>query len=113
MESKLSRKESVRRFKEQKTLLGAYVVRCTVTGRVWVGASRNLNATRNNCWFTLRSGLHTEKSLQTEWNAQGESAFQYEILGQLDEDVHPLGVDNRLKEMKADWIARLSAQPLR
>jgi hypothetical protein len=113
MESKLSRKESVRKFKEYKSLLGAYVVRCTVTGRVWVGVSRNLNATKNGCWFTLRNSLHLEKSLQAEWDAQGEAAFQCEILDQLDEGVHPLGVDEQLKEMKAEWVARLSAQPLR
>jgi hypothetical protein len=88
MESKLSRKESVRKFKEQKSLMGAYVVRCAITGRAWVGASRNLNATKNGCWFTLRNGLHVEKSLQAEWDAQGESAFQYEILDTLEEDVH-------------------------
>ncbi len=110
---KESRKESIRRFKERKSLLGAYAVRCTVTGRVWVGTSRNLDAAKNGCWFCLRTGSHQEKSLQEEWNAQGESAFQYEILGALDEDVHPLNIDRLLKETKNDWIARLSAQPLR
>ena len=62
--------------------------------------------------FALRNGSHIEKSLQEEWNAQGESAFQYEILVGLDEDIHPLEVDDLLKEQKKDWIARLDAQPL-
>ena len=113
MPSKESRKESIRRFKERKPLLGAYAVRCTATGRVWVGVSRNLDATKNGCWFCLRNGLHQEKSLQEEWNTQGESAFQYEILDGLEEDVHPLEVADLLKEKKNDWVARLSAQPLR
>jgi hypothetical protein len=113
MESKESRKESIEKFKEQKSLLGAYSVRCTTTGRVWVGVSRNLNATKNGCWFTLRNGLHLEKSLQTEWDSHGEPAFQYEILEGLDEDIHPLAINDLLKEKKIDWIARLSAQPLR
>lgn len=112
MPSKESRKESIRNFKEQKTVLGAYAVRCTKTGKVWVGASRNLNATKNGTWFCLRSGSHLDKSLQAEWDAQGESSFQYEILDQLDEDVHPLAVDDVLKEKKADWISRFNAQPL-
>jgi hypothetical protein len=112
MQSKESRKESILRFKEKKSVLGAYAVRCALTGRVWVGISRNLDATRNGCWFCLRNNSHQDKSLQEEWNVQGESAFQYEILAALDEDVHPLHVDDQLKEMKRDWIARLNAQPL-
>ena len=112
MPSKESRKEAVRKFKERKSLLGAYAVRCTVTGHVWVGVSRNLDATRNGTWFSLRNGLHREKSLQDEWNAHGESAFQYEILVGLDEDIHPLEVDDLLKEQKKIWIDQLGAQPL-
>jgi hypothetical protein len=113
MQSKESRKESIRKFKEQKSLLGAYAVRCTATGQVWVGVTRNLDATKNRCWFSLRTELHPDKPLQEEWNLQGEPAFQYEILDALDEDVHPLEVDGLLKEMKLDWTARLGAQPLR
>jgi len=112
MPLKESRKESIRKFKEKKSLLGAYAVRCTTTGRVWVGTSRNLDATKNGCWFCLRNGSHMEKSLQTEWNAQGESAFQYEILSALEEDIHPLEIDDLLKEQKKNWVARLDAQPL-
>jgi hypothetical protein len=77
-----------------------------------VGVSRNLNATKNGSWFCLRNGSHLDKSLQEEWNAQGESAFRYEILDKLDEDVHPLAINDLLKEKKADWIAQLHAQPL-
>jgi hypothetical protein len=112
MPSRESRKEAIRKFKEHKPLLGAYAIRCTATGRVWVGVSKNLDATRNGSWFTLRNGSHIEKSLQAEWNAQGEPAFEYEILVGLDEDIHPLEVDDLLKEQKKDWLARLNAQPL-
>jgi hypothetical protein len=113
MQSKESRKELIREFKERKTLLGAYAVRCTTTGKVWVGTSRNLNATKNGTWFCLRNGSHQDKPLQEEWNAQGESSFQYEILDELKEDVHPLVVDDLLKEKKNIWVAQLGAQPLR
>jgi hypothetical protein len=113
MPTKESRKESIRKFKERKPLLGAYAVQCTATGRVWVGVSRNLDATKNGCWFCLRGGLHQDKSLQDEWNAQGESAFQYEILTTLDDEVNPLNVEDQLKEQKSKWVARRNAQPLR
>jgi hypothetical protein len=112
MQSKDSRKESVRKFKEQKPLLGAYAVRCMATGHTWVGVSRNLNAARNGCWFMLRSGQHQEKSLQAEWNAHGEAAFEYEALDGTDEEVNPLLIDRMLKEKKTAWVAQLNARPL-
>jgi hypothetical protein len=112
MQSKESKKEAIRNFKEQKVLAGAYAVRCISTGHVWVGSSRNLDATNNGCWFTLRSGSHQEKSLQAEWNTQGEHAFEYEVLEALGDDVHSLNVAALLKEMKSAWVARLSASPL-
>jgi hypothetical protein len=112
MPSKESRKEAIRNFKEQKVLAGAYAVRCTVTGRVWVGVSRNLDATKNGCWFMLRSGSHQEKSLQAEWNARGEQAFEYEVLEALGDDVHSLNIAALLKEMKSVCVARWSASPL-
>ena len=112
MESKVSRKESIRQYKEHKPLLGAYAVRCTATGHTWVGVSRNLNATRNGSWFMLRGGLHQEKALQAEWNAHGEATFEYETLDGTDEEINPLLIDRMLKEKKTAWIAQLDAKPL-
>lgn len=112
MLSKESRKEAVRAYKEKKPSIGIYAVRCTSTGRVWVGTSRNLEATKNGCWFSLREGLHRDKPLQQEWNGQGELAFQYDIVSVLDEDSHPFEIADSLKAMKADWMMRLNAQPL-
>ncbi len=112
MESKIEKKEAIRKFKELKPSLGAYAVRCTTSGSVWVGASRNLDATRNGCWFTLRNGGHTEKSLQQEWNAHGEAAFQYEILETLEGDQHPLAIPDLLKQVRTRWVEQLHARPL-
>ncbi len=90
------RKEAIRKFKEKKALLGAFAIRCVATGEVWVGASRNLDATRNGSWAFLRNAGHPDKSLQREWDIHGEPAFQYEILEKLDEDVQPIAVADRL-----------------
>jgi hypothetical protein len=112
MQAKASRKELVRQYKELKPQAGIYVVRCVASGRAWVGTSRNLGATKNGLWFGLRAGMHRETSLQTEWNAQGEPAFEYEAVEVLDEDVHPMSVFGVLKEMKSKWLAKLNAEPL-
>ena len=110
MESKAARKEAIRKFKERKPALGVFAVRCTACGRVWVDTSRNLEAAKNATWFCLRNGNHRDKSLQEEWNAHGEAAFQYEILEKLDEDVHPLAVADLLKAARSRWVAQLGAR---
>ena len=112
MPPNVDKKEAIRKFKEQKPLLGAYAVRCTVSGRVWVGASRNLDATKNGCWFSLRNGGHIEKSLQQEWNQHGEAAFQYEIVETLDDELHALAIADLLKQTRERWVKQLSATPL-
>ncbi len=108
-----SRKEIIRRFKEQKPGVGIYAVRCMTTGHVWVGATKNLEATRNRCWFSLRNGLDLDPSLQEEWDVHGEPAFQYEILDCFVKDLHPLEVDELLKKRVIDWAARIGGQKLR
>jgi len=112
MESKIDKKEAIRKFKEQKPLLGAYAVRCTRSGRVWVGASRNLNATKNGIWSSLRANGYIDKPLQAEWNAYGGEAFQYEILETLDGDLHPMAIADLLKQTRKRWAEQLSASPL-
>ena len=109
MNSHAERKEAVRRFKEIKTLRGTFAVKCTATGRIWVGSSRNLDATKNRAWFDLRIGSHQDKSLQAEWNAHGEAAFEYRILETLKDDPHPLALADLLREKKKLWIAQLRA----
>ena len=112
MQTKESRKELVRQYKELKVQAGIYAVRCTASGRVWVGPSRNLRATKNGLWSGLRAGMHRETSLQAEWNAHGEEAFGYDAVEVLDEDVHALNVFGVLKEKKSKWVAELNAEPL-
>jgi hypothetical protein len=110
MESKAARKEAIQKFKERKPALGVFAVRCTVSGRVWVDVSRNLDAAKNGTWFGLRNGSHRDKLLQAEWNAHGEDAFVYEILEKLDEDVHPLAVADLLKSARNRWIAQSTSK---
>jgi hypothetical protein len=112
MQSHVDKKEAIRKYKEQKAPLGAYAVRCTISGRAWVGASRNLDATKNGCWFMLRNGGHIDKSLQSEWNQHGEAAFQYKILETLDEDLHTLAIADLLKQTRDRWVEQLSATAL-
>ena len=108
----VSKKQAIREFKEKKTPRGVFAVRCTVTGALWVGSSPNLDAARNSIWFGLRLGTHHNPSLQKEWNLHGESAFEYEVLEKLDDDVAAMAVSDLLKEKKREKVARLGALAL-
>ena len=112
MLSKEQKREAISQFKERKTLRGIYAVRCTVDGQSWVGASRNLDATGNSVWFSLRQGGHREASLQAAWNAHGEPAFEYVVLEKLDDEASPLLIPNLLKDAKQRWITQLGARGL-
>lgn len=112
MISKEERREAIRKFKEQKTARGAYAIRCTANDAVWVGVSPDLNAKKNSSWFGLRMGSHIDKGLQAEWNSHGESAFTFEVLEELDEDVADLNRRDELKAMRERWVAKLSAKAL-
>jgi hypothetical protein len=105
------KKEAIRQYKERKPNAGIYAVRCT-TGRVWIGASRNLDATRNGLWFALRAGAHRDRALQDEWTARGEAAFTYEALETLPDDTPALNVPDLLKQRKQHWMSALGADGL-
>lgn len=108
----MTRKEAIREFKERKTPRGIFAIRCAAAERVWVGASRNLDAAKNSYWFALRMGKHLDKSLQAEWNVHGEQAFTYEVVEKLDDDVHPMELVCLLKTKQGEWITRLGAGKL-
>ncbi|MGC4048555.1 MAG: GIY-YIG nuclease family protein [Paludibaculum sp.] len=110
MLSSAERKEINRKYKEQKPNMGIFAVRCSVSGQVWVGSTRNLNAAKNSHWFALNHGSHRERSLQESWNANGSEAFTYEVLEKLDEDVLPMAVADLLKERRGVWVEELGAR---
>lgn len=112
MTTKASRKDAIARYKQRELARGVFSVRCVPTGRVWVGASPNLEAARNSTWFMLRSDSHRARDLQEDWNAHGEGAFRFDVLETLEPDLLPMAVADALKAKKRQWAERLSAPAL-
>ena len=71
--STAARKEAIRRFKEQTPGRGVFAVRCTASGRTWVGHSQNLGASHNGIWFALQQHAHRDRALQALKETKGES----------------------------------------
>jgi hypothetical protein len=105
-----SRKEAIRQYKARKPQRGAFAVKCKTSGAIWVGTSVTLDTIQNRIWFGLRLGTFHDQSLQAEWNAHGEGAFEYEILARLEEDVNPFAINDLLKEQQLLWAERLGAR---
>lgn len=105
MDKRAARKE----FKLRKTPKGIFAIRCAATSVVWVSASDHLDSARNGVWFQLRNGLHQNKRLQSEWNANGEEAFAFEVLETLDDDISPLLLKDVLRERQKHWENELRA----
>src|SRR5689334_192167 len=96
------KKELVREYRERKVRPGIFAVRCSAAGKVWIGASRDLDSQQNGIWFQLRMGNHMNRELQQVWNRQGIDDFQFEIL-EIIEDENPEMIGLLLKEREAHW----------
>jgi hypothetical protein len=107
-----SRKDAIREYKQRAPNRGIFAIRRVATDRAWVGASRNLDASRNRAWAALRQGQHQDRALQAEWNTHGEAAFDYEVLEKLEDDVLPMTISDLLNEKMREWAARLGAPTL-
>ncbi len=102
-----TRQELKEEFKQRKIPAGVFQVRNTNNGKIYVGSSVNLPAMWNRIRLQLNNGSFVCVALQEEWNAQGESAFRYEVLSELDyvNDTAPTQDDVReLEEMMKEEL---------
>jgi hypothetical protein len=108
----VNRKEAIAEWKNCKVPRGTYVVKFSDDGPVFVDATPDLGAAKNLLLASLRVGSHWNKQLQAEWNAHGETAFRYEILEELEDDLEPMVWRDLLKDKKKEWVAKLGARPV-
>jgi len=111
-EEGMNRKQAIAEYKNRKTPRGAFAVRFADDGPAWVDSTPDLDAARNRLLFALRNGMHTNKALQAEWNAHGESAFHYQVLEKLEDDLAPMAWSDLLKDKKKEWLERLGARKI-
>jgi hypothetical protein len=108
----INRKEAIAEYKNRKIPRGTFSVRFAENGPTWVDATPDLDAAKNSLLWALRHGMHRNKDLQAEWNAHGESAFQYEVLEKLEDDLAPMAWRDLLKDKKKEWLEQLGAQAI-
>lgn len=106
------KKAAIAAYKERKAEPGIYVVRCTPTNQVWVGAAPELSAIWNRMSFALRQGGQKPASLQAAWREHGPDSFTFEPVEALTEEQLVFGRDRMLKERLGHWAEKLGAETI-
>jgi hypothetical protein len=104
----MDRKALRRAYKETPRPMGVYRVRNVRTGRSLIGWSVDLPAILNRERAQLRLGVHSNATLQREWNEFGADDFAFEVLDTLTAPETP-GYDPKpdLLVLEAMWLERL------
>ncbi|MGZ5881895.1 MAG: GIY-YIG nuclease family protein [Xanthobacteraceae bacterium] len=102
------RKAAVAAYKKRKSAAGIYAVRCAISGQAWIGQTLNLETIQNRIWFSLRTGGHSNRELQSAWTAHGPEALSFEPLEQLKDEELAYVRDTLLKERFVHWRSALN-----
>lgn len=76
---------------------GIYQIKNTVSQKVYIGLSKNIEGRFVKHLQRLRKNTHRNKHLQSAFNKYGEDCFEFEILEECDED--------SLSEKEKQWIS--------
>lgn len=80
---KQKRKEIANEYAHSFRKMGVYQIRGKTNGKVYVGASMDLDGAFNRDRFMLDFGNFSNQELQQDWNELGEADFEFEILEQI------------------------------
>ncbi|WP_019587681.1 GIY-YIG nuclease family protein [Deinococcus apachensis] len=97
-----------RRYKGFTPTAGVYRILHLPSGRTLLGASPHAQGMLNRLRFQFTLGSFPGKTLQGDWNADGEAAFRFEILDVLAPDANGEVGDADLAELLNLWEERLA-----
>lgn len=110
---KATRRAAVAAYKERKIVAALFALRCDATGQLWVGSSRNMEASRNRHLFALRMGGHPNPAVAAALKAHGLSAFAFEPLETYEEQDEDAYLQQKRLKARADhWRETLGAAAL-
>ncbi len=81
---------------------GIYMIKNTVTGKVYIGGTVNFDKRFGEHLAMLRGGYHHSLKLQRSYNKHGESAFTFSVL-------ECVADKNDLDEIEQKWIDKYAA----
>jgi group I intron endonuclease len=99
-----SRKELREEYKRRKFRIGVFQIRNTVTGKIYVDSSVNLDAIWNRHLLQLEFGGHQIALLQSDCKEFGKEAFVFEVLAEVEQKDEVTNYDDELAELKQLFI---------
>lgn len=81
-------------------MIGIYCITNTLSGKQYIGQSRDIKARWRHHQHLLKSGQHPNKHLQRAWSKHGGDCFVFSIIETFDVDIF-------LSERERYWIAML------
>lgn len=105
----MDRKALIREYKEAVRPMGVFCIRNLRSGKILIGAVKDIEARLNRNLAQLKMGLHPVRALQLDWNELGAEAFAFEVLDTLKPSETP-GYDPAadLRELESMWLEKLS-----
>ncbi len=103
-----SRQELKRAYQERPKPAGVFQMKNTVSGKVLLGSSLNLDGTLNRHRFMLSIGAHPNTELQQDWKQFGADAFVCEVLElvKVTEEPH-FNLSDELTLLEQIWLEQL------
>ena len=97
-----------REFKQSVVPKGIFQIKNLKTGKIFVGSSQNLSTEFNSQRFRLSRNLCSERELQQDYAALGESQFAFEVLDTLEPKEDPVyDCTGDLKVLEEMWLEKL------
>lgn len=85
---------------------GVYSITCTVNGWVYIGSSSRVRTRWNYHKSTLRNGNHKVPRMQADWDAYGETTFEFRLLAKIEDAEQRYKVEQALLDAAFKLNAR-------
>lgn len=108
MSQKSQRTEIKRAYKQNTPDMGVFQIHNKANGKIYVGASRNLDAERNSRMFQLKMGkVVFSRELQKDLEQYGAENFEFSVLAVLDKPDAEINVKQALDSLELQWQEKL------
>lgn len=79
----IDKKELRKNYKQTPTAMGVYQIKNLITGKIFIGSSKNLPGRINRHKFQLKFGGEDIIELAEDYKKYGEENFSFDIIDQL------------------------------
>lgn len=96
-----SKKELRNEYKAMKFRAGIFQIINTKDNKIYLQISNDLDRAFNSDMFQLKAGLHSNKTLQNDWNKLGQENFEFRVFDELKlkDTATPYEIKKDLKEL--------------